>query len=420
MAPRPKTTGMPAVRWIPPSLAGWPAWMPRLAFAPSSRGPRGDTLVVVFLRGAADALNVVIPFGEPAYYRNRPSLAIPRPDDSRAAADLRALDLDGFFGLHPALRPIHPAWQAKHLAIIHACGAPDDSRSHFQAMELMERGLSDLHGPTSGWIGRHLAMLDTGNYSPLRAVGMGEQVPRSLRGVIPASALKSIADYHLGRDAGEAQRMQAALAQLYVGDDLLGGLGQETLAVLETLRRLDLSSQGSENSRYPESEFGTGMRQIAALVKAGVGLEAAAIDVGGWDTHFAQGAGEGLMAGLLADLALGLAAFHDELADHLADLTLVVTTEFGRRLRENASLGTDHGHGAVMFVLGGGVHGGRVHGEWPGLEDDLLFGPGDLAVTVDYRDILAEICQLRLNNTAIGTVFPDYRPVFRGIVRARA
>lgn len=413
------THGVTTARWIPPSLTGWRAWMPRLAFAPSSRGPRGDALVVVFLRGAADALNVVVPHGEAAYYRNRPSLAIPRPADSRAAANLRAVDLDGFFGLHPALRPLLPAWQAKHLGIVHACGAPDESRSHFQAMELMERGLSDSLGPTSGWIGRHLASLDTGNYSPLRAIAIGDQVPRSLRGVIPASALRSIADYHLGEDREEAQRMQAALAQLYLGEDLLGRLGQETLAVLDTLRQLDVSSLGRGDTKYPDSEFGTGMRQIAALVRAQVGLEAAAIDVGGWDTHFAQGASEGLMAGLLADLAQALAAFHDELGDHLADLTLVVMTEFGRRVRENASLGTDHGHGAAMFVLGGGVHGGTVHTAWPGLEDDLLFGPGDLAVTVDYRDVLGEICQLRLNNASIETIFPDHRPVFRGIVRGR-
>ncbi|HSR47249.1 MAG TPA: DUF1501 domain-containing protein [Anaerolineales bacterium] len=419
MAVRLPMHGVTGATWIPPSAAGCPAWMPRLAFAPSSRGRRGDTLVVVFLRGAADALNIVVPHGEPAYYRNRPSLAIPRPDDSRAGSSRRTLDVDGFFGLHPALGPLLPAWQANHLGVVHACGSPDDSRSHFQAMELMERGLSDLHGPTSGWIGRHLASLDTGNYSPLRAVGIGEQVPRSLRGVIPVSALKSITDYHIGEDPAEAEPIQAALAQLYVGEDLLGRLGRETLAVLDALRRLDLRADGSGDSRYPSSEFGIGMRQVAALVKAEVGLEAAAIDVGGWDTHFAQGAGEGQMAGLLSDLAHGLAAFHEELAGQLEDLTVVVMTEFGRRVRENASLGTDHGHGAVMLILGGGVVGGKVHGEWPGLEDDLLFGPGDLAVTVDYRDVLAEICQLRLNNPSIEAVFPDYRAVFRGVVRGR-
>ena len=168
-------------------LAGtvaWPAWMPRLAFAPRQAAPRGDTLVVVFLRGAADALNIVVPHGESAYYARRPTLGIPRPDDSRSAAAARAVDLDGFFGLHPALRPLLPAWQAGQLAPIHACGAPDESRSHFRAMELMERGVDDERGPASGWIGRHLASLNTGNSSPLRAVGLGQLPQRSLSGEI--------------------------------------------------------------------------------------------------------------------------------------------------------------------------------------------------------------------------------------------
>ena len=410
-----------ACRWVvPASVPGWPSWMPRLAFQPAARAARGDVLLVVFLRGAADALNVVVPHGEQAYYRLRPSLAIPRPDDRRAPAALRTIDLDGFFGLHPSLGPLLPAWRAGHFAIVHACGAPDESRSHFQAMELMERGLTSLHGPASGWIGRHLASLDTGNVSPLRAVGIGEQVQRSLRGVVPASALQSITDYHLGGDPQAAARLQATLASLYSGDDDLSLLGRETLAVLETLSALDAAGyRPRPEAVYPESDFGMGLRQVAALIRADVGLEAAAIDLGGWDTHFGQGAGEGLMAGLLADLGQGLAAFHRDLADRIDDLTVVVMSEFGRRAAENASLGTDHGHGGAMLVLGGGVNGGKVHATWPGLEDGQLFGPGDLAVTIDYRDVLAEICRLRLHNPAVEAVFPDYTPVMRGVVRAR-
>jgi uncharacterized protein (DUF1501 family) len=394
--------------------------MPRLAFRSAARGARGDVMLVVFLRGAADGLNVVVPHGEHAYYQLRPSLSIPHPDDRRAAVAARAVDLDGFFGLHPSLAPLLPAWQAGHLAVVHACGAPDESRSHFQAMELMERGLTDLHGPASGWISRHLASYDTGNVSPLRAVGIGEQVQRSLRGVVPASALQSIADYHLGGDPGSTARFQAALASLYRGEDPLSQAGRETIAVLETLSALEASGHKPRpEAAYPESEFGIGVRQVAALIRADVGLEAAAIDLGGWDTHFAQGGSDGLMAGLLADLGQGLAALHADLADRLDDLTVVVMTEFGRRAAENASLGTDHGHGGAMFVLGGGVEGGRVHALWPGLEDGQLFGPGDLAVTIDYRDVLAEICRLRLNNPSLEAIFPDYSPVFRGVVRPR-
>jgi len=413
--------GCETCRWVVPSaVAGWPAWMPRLAFRPVAQGARGDVLLVVFLRGAADCLNVVVPHGEEAYYRLRPSLSIPRPDDRRAPLARRAVDLDGFFGVHPALAPLLPAWQAGHWAIVHACGAPDESRSHFQAMELMERGLTDLHGPASGWISRHLASFDTGNASPLRAVGIGEQVQRSLRGVVPASALQSIADYHLGGDPDSTARLQAALASLYGGDDPLSQVGRETLSVLETLSALEASGyRPRPEALYPESDFGMGLRQVAALIRADVGLEAAAIDVGGWDTHFGQGGSEGLMAGLLADLGQGLSALHADLVDRIDDLTVVVMTEFGRRAVENASLGTDHGHGGAMFVLGGGVEGGRVHALWPGLEDGQLFGPGDLAVTIDYRDVLAEICRLRLNNPSVEAIFPDYQPVARGIVRPR-
>ena len=393
----------------------WPAWMPRLAFGDAARG---DILVVVFLRGAADALNVIVPHGDPAYYAQRPTLAIARPDDPGAKPADRVVDLDGFFGLHPALRPLLPAWQQGHLAPIHACGAPDESRSHFKAMELMERGVEDPAGPASGWINRHLASLDTGNPSPLRAVGLGEAAQRSLQGAIPVTALRSISEFHLAGDRRIEQLMQAGLSSLYRGDDPLGRLGRETLRILDTLERLHPDSyRPRETAVYPNSEFGLGLLQIAMLVKAEVGLEVAAVDLGGWDTHFAQGANEGHMAGLLADLGQGLAALHADLADFHSRLDVVVMTEFGRRVQENASLGTDHGHGSLMLLLGGNVVGNKIHGRWPGLEQDQLFGPGDLAVTTDYRDVLSEICGLRLNNPALSQVFPNFRPRESGFVR---
>src|SRR6185503_18435342 len=188
-----------------------PTWMPRLAFAPDNMAPRGDTLVVVFLRGAADVLNMVVPHGEDAYYSLRPSLGIARPDHSSEKKVERVVDLDGFFGLHPSMRSLLAPWQSGHLGIIHACGAPDESRSHFKAMELMERGIDDERGPASGWIGRHLATLNTGNSSPLRAVGMGTRPQRSLTGSVPVSALRSIADFHLGGDPRALQQMRSAL-----------------------------------------------------------------------------------------------------------------------------------------------------------------------------------------------------------------
>ncbi len=393
----------------------WPAWMPRLAFTESLRG---DVLVVIFLRGAADALNIVVPHGEEAYYARRPTLAVPRPADTKAPQAERVLDLDGFFGLHPQLRPLMPIWEQGHLAPVHACGAPDESRSHFKAMELMERGIEDANGPASGWINRHLATLDTGSGSPLRAVGLGGAVQRSLQGAIPVAALRSISDFHLAGDRKVESLMLAGLSSLYGTEDSLGALGRETLRIIQTLETLNPDSYIPQTSvLYPDSEFGVGLRQIAMLMKAQVGLEVAAIDLGGWDTHFAQGTSQGLMPSLLTELAAGLAALHDDLADYHSKLSVVVMTEFGRRVKENASLGTDHGHGGLMLLMGGNVVGDTVHGRWPGLERDQLFGPGDLAVTTDYRDVLAEVCRARLNNESIDQIFPEFKPAQFGFVR---
>src|SRR5688572_12287541 len=382
-----------------------PIWMPRLAFAPHNTAPRGDTLVVVFLRGAADILNMVVPHGEEAYYRLRPSLGIPRPDDLKTKQEERTIDLDGFFGFHPSMHALLDAWQSQQLAIIHACGAPDESRSHFKAMELMERGVDDERGPASGWIGRHLATLNTGNSSPLRAVGMGTRPQRSLSGTVPVSALRSIADFHLGGDPRALQQMRAALSTVYENDVL----GRDTLSIMDTLETLDPNNYQSPLTTYPDTEFGLALKQTAMLIKAEVGLEVSAIDVGGWDTHFAQGSTGGLMPNLMKDLADGLAAFHADMHNHMGNLTIVTMSEFGRRASENGSLGTDHGHGSMMMVLGGNVQGGKVHGEWPGMREGQLIGPGDLAVTTDYRDVLSEILVKRLNNPSASEVFPDYQ-----------
>lgn len=378
--------------------------------------PRGDVLVVIFLRGAADALNMLVPHGDAAYYALRPTLGIARPDDPRTAITERVIDLDGFFGLHPALRAVVPMWQAKHLAFVHACGAPDESRSHFKAMDLMERGVASEQGPGSGWIGRHLATLNTNNDSPLRSVAIGNTAPRSLSGTVPTSVMRSITDFHLGSAVEHAQvaaRFQSALQAMYdspaVGD--LHGIGQQNLALTRTLEKLSNDpALTSESSQYPQSELGAALRQVATLIKAEVGLEVAALDMGGWDTHFAQGGATGWMAALLMDLSLGLAALHADLHAHLDRLSVVVMSEFGRRAGENGSLGTDHGHGGLMWLLGGQVNGGQVHGAWPGLHADQLIGPGDLAVTTDYRDVLGELCQRRLNNPHRDDIFPNHRP----------
>jgi uncharacterized protein (DUF1501 family) len=394
-----------------------PPWMPRMSFTAKNSGIRGDVLVVVFLRGAADGLNMIVPHGEEPYYQSRPTLAIPQPDARGSSQNARVIDLDGYFGLHPALRPIFPVWEQGHFIPVIACGAPDESRSHFKAMELMERGLTNERGPASGWIGRHLATLENGNPSPLRAVGFGEAAPKSLHGSIPITALKSITDFHLNGNEAMASRMRSVISSLYTGDQALHQIGRETLSVVDTIEKIYPSAEvASGMTDYPETDFGFGLRQIALLIDADVGLEVAALDLGGWDTHFTQGGSEGIMARLLAELGGGLAAFYDQLQDDMDNITVVVMTEFGRRVRENASLGTDHGHGSIMFLMGGNLHGSEVHGVWPGLDEGLLIGPGDLAVTTDYRDVLAEILVKRLHNHDVESVFPDYVPNIGNVI----
>lgn len=399
------------------ATAVWPGWMPRLAFAPAQTNPRGDVLLVLFLRGAADALNMVVPHGEEAYYRARPTIGIARPDHTSLSQENRAVDLDGFFGFHPALRPLLEPWQAGHLAVIHACGAPDDSRSHFKAMALMERGVEDERGPASGWVNRHLASYNTGNNSPIRAIGLGGGLPRSLYGAVPATAMRSIVDFHLSGDERRAAQMMSMLRSLHQTGDELGQIGRETLGVIDTLSQLDPAAYITHGgAMYPESDFGYSLRQVAMLIKAEAGLEAAAVDLGGWDTHFGQGGSVGLMAELLADLGQGLAAFHADMLDYMGQISVVVMSEFGRRVYENASLGTDHGHGTLMLLLGGHVTGSQILGDWPGLGDGSLFGPGDLAATTDYRDVLAELVRVRLNNSAVDQVFPGHTPIRQGFV----
>lgn len=394
-----------------------PAWFPRVAFSAAPSTQR-DVLVCIFLRGGADGLNVVVPFGDDDYHRSRPSLAIPQPGSGKSAA----LDLDGFFGFHPSLAPLKELYDDGVLAAVHATGSPDKTHSHFDAMDFMERGTPGSKAIPTGWLGRHLATLDTGNRSPFRAVGVGSLLPASLRGPVPATALRSIAGFHLqGRPGQEAEiaRFQARLSSLYAGDAWLDLQARQTLEAVATLAAADPGSRKPANgARYPDSEFGRALRQTAQLIKADLGLEVACVDLGDWDTHAQQGRTTGPMADLLADLAAGLTAFFADLANRMGRITVVTMSEFGRRLRPNGSGGTDHGHGNFMFLLGGGVRGGRVYGDWPGLTADRLVGPGDLAITTDYRTVLAEILERRLLNPRVGEVFPGFSsPGHLGLVR---
>ncbi len=403
------------------SSALFPSWMPKLVFSPrfqqNAPGQR-DVLVAIFQRGGMDGLNAVVPFGEGAlYYDRRPTIAIPEPNGS----DLAAIDLDGHFGLHPALRPLKQVWDAGQLALIHAAGSPDPTRSHFDAMEYMERGTPGDKTTQAGWINRHLLSAAWQNPSPFRAVGIGAMVQSSLRGGVPALALRSIIDFHLqGRD-DQLEAVTRTLSSMYdiaAPADMLSGQAAEVFDTVNLLSQMSTREYTPQyGAVYPESEFGMGLRQVAQLIKADVGLEVAAIDIGGWDTHESQGGVDGQFSGLLSDFAQGLAAFHADMHDTMGSVTVVSMSEFGRRVTENASAGTDHGHGNVMMVMGGGASSG-VFGRWPGLSDAAL-DDGDLQVTTDYRDVLTEILTRRLGNPAVDQVFPGYAPNLLNIIAPR-
>ncbi|HVT56856.1 MAG TPA: DUF1501 domain-containing protein [Thermoanaerobaculia bacterium] len=398
-----------------------PAWFPRLAFSssPERQSAQRDVLVCIFQRGAADGMNIVVPVGESNYYDNRKTIAIPHPAAGSATA---AIDLDGFFGLHPALAPLKDLFDQKALAPIHAVGSPDPSHSHFDAQDYMERGTPGSKSIATGWINRHLQALNAAgdsDNSPFRAVGIGTLLQASLRGPVPATALKSIADFHLGGKGAAIQAFQATLSSLYADNSWLDIQGTETFNAISSLAAANPTAYQPKNgAKYPNSGFGMAMSQVAQLIRASLGLEIACVDLGGWDTHHAQGGPTGAMARLLADLAGGLAAFYTDMGDQMKNVTVVTMSEFGRRLLENASGGTDHGHGNCMFVLGGGVNGGKVYSNWPGLAPDRLASPGDLQVTTDFRTVLAEIVDRRLLNPALDQVFPNFQvPGYLGIVQ---
>lgn len=387
------------------AAADLPGWAPRIALADPSTGPRGDTLVCVFLRGGADGLNMIVPFGDEDYYRLRPTLAIGRPD--QASAEARAIDLNGFFGLHPSLGPLDELYRAGDMAFVQAVGSPHGSRSHFEAMAFVERGATAPGGDYSGWIARHLLSYDTQNESPLRAVAISDQLPASLGGAQPAVAVPSIEGYSLQSESGPV--LQSVLGQLYHGDDsLLRVAAEQTLAAIDILRQINPASYQPRGRAYGESQFAAGLLATAQLIRAEVGVEVACVDLGGWDTHALQGAAEGTQPTLMAQLSEALAAFYEDLQDQMGSVTVVIMSEFGRRARENAARGTDHGYGNMMMLMGGGVRGAQVFSRWPGLSEEGLAGPGDLEISTDYRDVLGELLTRRLNNPALDLVFPGW------------
>jgi len=389
------------------------------AVAAAEGGRRRKTLVVVFQRGACDGLNTVVPFGENAYRQLRPTIAVPAP---RGGGKDAALDLDGFFGLHPALEPLLPAWREGSLAAVHAVGSPDPTRSHFDAQDFMESGTPGRKSTEDGWLNRQLQAHRESDATPFRAVAMTQTLPRILAGKAPAVAMSSIREFGLRPAAGAS--VAHGFEAMYEGAvrDTLHGAGQETFGAVEFLKKTDPSRYTpAAGVQYPRGRYGESLQQVAQLVKADAGLELAFTEVGGWDHHAAEGGVQGQLAARLREFGQALAAFHRDLGDRMADVVVVTLTEFGRTVRENGNRGTDHGHASVSLVLGGPVRGGRVAGRWPGLGTDRLYEGRDLAVTTDFRDLLAEVLARHLGARDLGTVFPGFAadPArFPGILRA--
>jgi uncharacterized protein (DUF1501 family) len=391
-------------------VGGAPAWLARAA---AQSGSRRKVLVVVFQRGAADGLNIVVPYGESRYYSLRPAIHVPPP----GSGDDAAVDLDGFFGLHPSLAPLKPLYEAKTLAIVEAVGSPDPTRSHFDAQDFMESGTPGRSARQDGWLNRAL-IAEPGNVSPLRAVSLGPELPLMLRGANPAVAVANLQSFRLPGPA-----VTGAFASMYAdaSDAALRNAGKETFEAMGIIQRLDqqpyLPSGGAE---YPNGRLGQSLRQIARLIKANVGLEVAFAEIDGWDHHVNEvgaNAAEGQLANVLREFGGSLAAFHADLGPRIEDVTLVTMSEFGRTAHENGDRGTDHGHANVMFVMGGGVRGGCVYGDWPGLADAQLYEGRDLALTTDFRDVLAELVVKRLGNQGVTGVFPGYaHPRFRNLL----
>jgi uncharacterized protein (DUF1501 family) len=387
-------------------IGSTPVWLSRALYAADAPSPRKKILVAIFQRGAVDGLNVVVPHGESRYYEMRPTIAIPKPGSGENAA----IDLDGFFGLHPSLSSLKPMFQANRLAVVHAVGSPDPTRSHFDAQDYMESGTPGRKATGDGWMNR--ALPPERQKSPVRAVSFTPDVPRALRGRNEAVAIANLNDFQV-RDP----RGAATFESMYAGtlDKVLNGTGRETFEAVKLMQ--SIQKQGytpSGGAQYPNGRLGQSLKQIAQLIKSDVGLEVAFTDAGGWDTHVNEAP---QLTRLLREFGDALAAFYQDLGDHMADVSVVTMSEFGRTARENGNRGTDHGHANVMFAFGGDIQGGKIYGDWPGLADEQLYENRDLNLTTDFRDVLGELVTRHLGNRQLGSVFPGYEePKFRGLV----
>ena len=350
---------------------------------------------------------MVVPYGEAEYYRARPSIAIPRPN----AGEGGTLDLDGFFGLNPRLGPLGALWNRGDLAIVHACGSPDSTRSHFDAQDYLETATPGVKRTPDGWLNRYLQVREVEEATPFRAVALSQQLPRALQGPAPAVALNQISQFDVGYRGGN-DRVGASFEAQYAAaaDRVLNGVGRDAFDAIRMLKAADPAKyRPAQGADYPRSPFGQALMQIAQLTKAGLGLEVAFAETGGWDTHVNQGGVQGQLAARLDDFGRSVAALVADLGDRMADTVVLTMSEFGRAVAENGNRGTDHGHGNAMLVIGGGVRGGHVYGNWPGLSADRRHEGRDLAVTTDFRDVFGEIVVRHLGVADPQPIFPGYQ-----------
>ena len=383
--------------------AAIPTFLRRAALGAETSGTRTRRLAVIFQRGAADGLNIVIPHGEPSYYSMRPTIAIPRGSE---------VELDGFFGLHPAMSALQPLWQQRHLAIIHAAGSPDNTRSHFDAQDYMESGTPGIKSTSDGWLNRALHGAQASpKTSAFRGVALGPTLPRILSGSEPAVAVSNVNDFGVGGRGPAAAPISNSFEAMYEQsvDTVLHGTGRETFEAVKMLKSADPARYTpASGANYPRGRFGESLRQLAQLIKANVGVQIAFADIGGWDHHVNEGSTQGQLANVLREFSQSLAAFWIDLGNLGEDTVVVTMSEFGRTARENGNRGTDHGHANVMFVMGGPVRGGKVYGQWPGLDFSQLYEGRDLALTTDFRRVLGECVSRHLGNKDLETVFPSF------------
>jgi uncharacterized protein (DUF1501 family) len=376
----------------------------RMAQAGTTKGKK--VLVAVFQRGAVDGLNVVVPYGEANYYAARPTIAVPRPGSGEQAA----LDLDGFFGLHPAMASLLPYFKDHSAAFVQAVGSPDTTRSHFDAQDFMESGTPGVKSTEDGFLARAVQARKEANASPLRAVALSPALPRILSGNAGAVAMTNIGQFGI-RAGAQSGQIQSSFESMYAEavSGALGGTAKESFEASKILKSADPSKLQPENGAvYPNNPLANSLKQIAQLIKSDVGLEVAFADVGGWDTHAGEGGAQGQLANNLRNFADSLAAFAKDLGSRMSDVVLVTMSEFGRTVRENGNRGTDHGHANFMFAMGGGVKGGKVHGKWPGLAPEKLYENRDLAITTDFRDVFGELVTKQLGVASLKQVFPGY------------